>query len=115
MDGLIFRVNDMIDRNTILSLNYYKYDKAYTGSLGEKRYRIKRGVDISYPEDLSPDATEDEKKKAAIKDYYLSVAIWEGPFCYEKTDSAIMQNSRFPFDDEGYEALLAYLNEHLVP
>lgn len=88
----------MFTHNTILPLNFYKYKKPFTGSNNGKRYRI------MYFEEENNEATEK----------YLKLWVWPEPYSFEKTDPNIMTTELFPFSDEGYDALLAYLNEHLV-
>lgn len=88
----------MIDRNTILPFHFYTYNKPFTGSLNGKRYRIIRNQTDGSARDL------DE----------FTVSIWPEPYAYDKTDAELIREQTFPFSEEGYEAVIAYLNEHLV-
>ena len=60
----------MIDRHSLLELNFYK-KSPFTGSDGNMRYRVEK---IEFP---IPD-TEDEKE---VK---LQATIWPGPFAFAK-------------------------------
>ena len=82
----------MIDQNTVMPFSYYKYYKPFTGSLCGKRYMIRRKKE----EDL------------------LGVWIWPEPFAFEHTEESLITEADFPYDREGYEEMLCYLNEHLV-
>lgn len=86
----------MIDQHTIYPLHYYTYQKAFTGSLDGKRYRILRCREAEEEADV------------------LKVWIWPEPFSFEHTDPEQMTVFSFPFSEEGYEQLLRCLNEHLV-
>ena len=86
----------MIDQHTIYPLHYYTYGKAFTGSMAGKRYRILRCA-----------KTEEEEEA-------LKVWIWPEPFAFEHTDSSKMTVFTFPFSEEGYDQLIACLNEYLV-
>lgn len=80
----------MIDRSQILSFSHYKKGKAYTGSQKGMRYRIQKKE------------TEGEAK------FY--VWVWPEPFCFEKTDKEQLTETQFPFSEEGYEQVMAFLN-----
>jgi hypothetical protein len=84
----------MIDKNTILSFDHYKKGKPFTGSHTGMRYRIVR-------------------EKAADEDDIdrFRVDTWPEPLSYEATDEDKIRTQRFVFDQEGYEALIAYLND----
>lgn len=83
----------MIDPKTILPFHYYTYCKPFTGSLGGKRYRIIR--------------QKEEQDR-------FSVWVWPEPYAFEHTDPSEMITADFPFSPEGYEQVIAFLNEHLV-
>lgn len=104
----------MITKNTIFPFGFYKYKKPFTGSLNGQRYRIIYFEEKYYPDNLSDDISEEEKEKSIIIDKFFKLWIWPEPFSFEKTDPSVMTTELFPFDEEGYEALIAYLNEHLV-
>lgn len=44
----------------------------------------------------------------------LKLWMWPEPFSFEKTDEKLFSTMVFPYSEEGYAELLAYLNEHLV-
>lgn len=84
----------MIDHNTILTFNHYKKGKPFTGSLKGMRYRIIK----------SPAENEDDTDK-------FRVDTWPEPLCYEATDPEKITVQFFAFSQEGYEDVIAYLNE----
>ena len=87
----------MIDRHSLLALNFYKKSPC-TGSDGNMRYRVEK---IEFP---IPD-TEDEKE---VK---LQATIWPGPFAFAKTDEEKMTRQTADFSEEGLCALVDWLNE----
>ena len=80
--------------HTIYPLEYYRYDKPFTGSSAGKRYRI-----LHCKEE---DSTE-----------MLKVWIWPEPFAFEHTEEESMQIRTFAYSQDGYEQMLSYLNEEL--
>lgn len=80
----------MIDRSQILSFSHYKKGKAYTGSQKGMRYRI--------------------QKKDADDETKFFVWVWPEPFSFEKTDKEQLTETQFPFSEEGYEQVMAFLN-----
>ncbi|MCR5733902.1 MAG: hypothetical protein K6G22_04760 [Lachnospiraceae bacterium] len=83
----------MIEKKQILSFNYYNSKKPFTGSDDGMRYRIiKEG--------------EDTEESSAN----FLVSVWPEPFCYEKTDKDKIIETTLPFSEEGYEAIVPYLN-----
>ena len=84
----------MLDHNTILSFNHYKKGKPFTGSLTGMRYRIVKEAA----------ASEEDTDK-------FRVDTWPEPLCYEATDRDKIRTQYFPFNEEGYEGLIAYLND----
>ncbi|MBQ7582384.1 MAG: hypothetical protein IJU25_06150 [Lachnospiraceae bacterium] len=87
----------MIDKNTILPFHFYTYSKPFTGSMNNMRFRIVRQKD----------------EESGAEECFL-VSFWPEPFAYDKTDQTLIVDRRFPFTEEGYEQVIAYLNEHLV-
>ena len=84
----------MIDKNIILSFNLYKKGRPFTGSLEGMRYRIIK------------QAAEDEDDTDKFR-----VDTWPEPLCYEATDPQKITSQLFAFTEEGYEDVIAYLNE----
>ena len=83
----------MITKNDILSMEFYKKKKPFTGSCQGMRYRI---VLVKNEESA-----------------FFEVATWKEPYCYEKTKEEEIQKVQFPFDDAGYEQVVTYLNEQI--
>ncbi|HIW73967.1 MAG TPA: hypothetical protein H9684_06560 [Firmicutes bacterium] len=65
-------------------LLFFQSKNPFTGSRKELRFRIQPGES-------------------------LAVSIWRGPYCYEKSE--ILETKDFPLDNEGREAMLAWLEE----
>lgn len=84
----------MIDHNTILSFNHYKKGKPFTGSLKGMRYRIVK------------EAAKDEDDTDKFR-----VETWPEPLCYEVTGREKIQCQYFAFSPDGYNDLIAYLND----
>ncbi len=82
-----------IESKDILAINYYKKGKAYTGSFQGMRYRI---VKIDKTEEMPA---------------MFLVDIWPEPLNYESTDKEKIVSKNFPYDKEGYNNVLEYLNE----
>lgn len=51
------------------------------------------------------------QKKEDENDTMFCVQIWPEPLCFEKTASELITETKFAFTEEGYEQVLAYLNE----
>ena len=82
----------MIDRGRLLSLGYYKKAPSFTGSDGNKCYKIER-----FRED---DSDEDQFK----------ASIWPGPFSSENTPDEKKQVRLAPFTEEGLVELVEWMN-----
>ncbi|MBE5897238.1 MAG: GNAT family acetyltransferase [Lachnospiraceae bacterium] len=85
----------MLVKKDILSLEFYK-KSAFTGSLGNMRYRIVKDVTGEGDDTITK----------------LKVAIWPGPFAYDKTDASQMTYQLFDFSDEGLEQITTWLNDN---
>ncbi len=81
----------MTEQKQLLSFNYYKKGKPFTGSDSGMRYRI---------------AKEGEEEEACFL-----VSVWPEPYCYEKTDREKITEVRRPFTKESFEGIAEYLNE----
>ena len=44
---------------------------------------------------------------------FFEVLIWPEPYSYENTDSDLIVKKIFPFTEEGYMAIVDYLNSNL--
>ena len=42
---------------------------------------------------------------------YFEVSVWGEPYAYEHTPPEEIEKQTFPFDTEGYQRVLAWLNE----
>ena len=76
----------------IYKLNYFTYNRAFTGSYGNMRYRLIRKKD------------EEE---------VLSAAVYPQPYCWEETDDEKKQIQEFPFTEEGRSEMIEWLNRKL--
>ena len=86
----------MIDRHSLLALNFYK-SSPFTGSDGNMRYRVEK---VELP---LPDSEETEKK--------LQATIWPGPFSFAKTDDDKKTHQIADFSEEGFCELVEWLNK----
>lgn len=80
----------MIHKQDILSLNYYNYKNAFTGSYDGMNYRIIKSGEK--PEEV------------------LKVWVWKGPYCFTKTSEEEKTVAEFPFSEDGIEQVIAWLN-----
>jgi hypothetical protein len=80
----------MIERKTLLALNFYKKE-AFTGSWRGMRYRI---------------AKEESEEGACLK-----AACWPEPFNFEKTPEEKKIYEKFAFSEEGLCRAADWLNE----
>lgn len=91
----------MITAKDILSYNFYTYKQPFSGSYRGMRYRIVR-LEKPVPED-APEGTKPEK--------VFSACVWPEPYAYDATPKEEMTFAEFPFDEEGHEQVVAWLNE----
>ncbi|MCR4671787.1 MAG: hypothetical protein K5637_00945 [Lachnospiraceae bacterium] len=77
----------MIDPKDILSLNFYKYNKPFTGSDTDMRYRIIREGDL------------------------LKAWVWPEPYSFDATPAEQKTEHTEPFSEEGRLAVVEWLNE----
>ena len=82
----------MIERKRLLSLGYYKKAPSFTGSDGNKNYKIEKVED----------------KEAGTKQ--LLATVWPGPFCFEKTNDEKKQTCLADFSEEGLLQLVNWMN-----
>ena len=80
-----------ITAKDILPFQFYTYKQPFTGSCQGMRYRI---------------VQKEEDAKA-----YFEVSVWGAPYAYEHTPPEEIEKQTFPFDTEGYQRVLAWLNE----
>lgn len=79
----------MIERETILSLEFYNYKGIFTGSLEQMRYRICK--------------IEEEEEKT------FEVCVWRGPYNYDVTPKEEMEVRTFDFSEDGKTELVDWL------
>lgn len=81
----------MIEKEKILSLEFYNYKGIFTGSQKGMRYRI---------------------EKITIDDNpFFSVDIWPEPYNYDVTPKSDMLHKDFPFSEEGKLLVVEWLNQ----
>ncbi len=88
----------MIAYEDILSLNYYNYGRAFTGSYQGMRYRIIKQKSVK---DDAGNVTQAEG---------LLVHIWHEPFSFVKTEEEQKISQLFSFDEEGKKKAVDWLN-----
>jgi hypothetical protein len=94
----------MIDRKSLLSLNFYKKEP-FTGSDGNMRYRVEK---IQVPEHPDAEAsTEEDVPMIPL----LQATIWPGPYAFAKTPEDKKTRHTASFSDKGLEELVAWMNE----
>ncbi len=85
----------MIKKTDILSLHFYDYKMAFTGSEGVMQYRIIK----------AEHEKEDGKKEAC-----LQVTAWKGPYAFDLTKEDKISHE-FTFSEQGQEEAVDWLNE----
>ena len=93
----------MIEAKDILSMSFYSYGQPFTGSCDGMRYRIVMNK-------LETGRDENDKP---VYDKHFEVAIWPEPYSYDKTEPEKIIKTEFPFTEEGYRAVVEYLNIHV--
>lgn len=89
----------MIHKEDILSLNYYTYGQAFTGSEKGMRYRV-----VIQKE-------EKDEEGNVTKEKGLVASVWPEPFSYDQTPGEQIETKIFEFSEEGRENLVNWLNE----
>ena len=77
----------------ILPFGRFKYSQPFTGSYKGMRFKI-----------VHPKPVEDEEN-------LIYLEIWQEPFCYEKTPDEQKIKKSFPYSQEGYENMIAFVEE----
>lgn len=75
----------MLERKTLLSLNYYK-KAVFTGGAYQMLYRVEK------------DGEE------------LKATVWRGPWCYDISKKEDMFSEHFPFSEEGLQLAAEWIN-----
>lgn len=90
-----------IENKASYGITWYEHGQAYFGSHRGMRFRLARNPmeDVAL---LSPD-----KKGDAV----FEAVVWPEPFCYEMTPEEKKTAKSFPFNMEGKEQMVAWLNE----
>ncbi len=83
----------MIERKDLLNLNFYRYRKPFTGSLGNMRYRIEP-------------VTDEDKKPVALR-----LTVWPGPYAFDATEEELKQQFEEEFSEETMLRFTQLLNE----
>ena len=78
----------------VYKLNYFTYNRAFTGSYGNMRSRLIR-------------------KKDGDEEAVLSAAVYPQPYCWEETEDEKKQIRDFPFTEEGRTGMIEWLNQKL--
>lgn len=88
----MMRYDEEIANTDIYPLNYFTYKRAFTGSYGEMRYRLRM--------------EQEEGTDAA-----LVATVYPQPFCWEETPDEQKVSKEFAFSEEGRSEMIAWLNE----
>ena len=81
------------------TLHTFAMNNIFTGSCGLFRFRVKPNVVMATAKEVDFDQST------------MEVEFWHGLFCYEKSE---MEGKEvFPLTEEGREAMLNWLTEHI--
>ena len=83
----------------IPTLHTFAMNNIFTGSMGLFRFRAKPNVVMATP------------KEVDFAQSTIEVEYWHGLFCYEKSE--MEGKETFPMTEEGREAMIAWLKEHI--
>ena len=83
----------------IPTLHTFAMNNMFTGSLGLFRFRAKPNVVMATPKEV------DFEQSNILAEY------WHGLYCYEKSE--IEGSETFPMTEEGRQAMLTWLKEHI--
>lgn len=89
---------------------FFYLPNLYTFQNGNGFYGSFRGLRFH----IVPEANETEagrKLEADVKEIF-SCVVWYGEFCLE--ESEVVDSAAFPLDEEGYQAVLRWLEEQYV-
>ena len=89
----------MINKEDILTLSYYSYGQAFTGSEKGMRYRV-----ILQKEEKDEDGS-------VVREKGLAASVWPEPFSYDRTPREQIETKVFAFSEDGREELVSWLNE----
>ena len=94
----------MIEAKDILSMNFYSYGEAFTGSDSGMRFRVK----------MEKRETGRDENDKPVYEKYFDVAVWPEPYSYESTEEDKITKKEFPFTEEGYRAVIEHLNANIA-
>ncbi|MDD6194087.1 MAG: hypothetical protein PUB19_04200 [Lachnospiraceae bacterium] len=89
----------MIERKSLLALNFYK-SSPFTGSDGNLRYRIEK---IQLP----IEGSEDTETK-------LQATVWPGPYAFAKTEDEKKTTFVAAFSEDGLQDITDWINSQHV-
>lgn len=101
-----------IVKKDILPFHFYTYKQPFTGSCCGMRYRIV--MQERKPQEVSEESVEEkgaEEQAEAKPENCFFVSVWKEPYAYDHTPEEEIENKEFPFDEEGYEQVVEWLNE----
>lgn len=84
---------EMLNKNKILSLEFYNYKGIFSGSMKGMRYRI-------------------EKIKKDDESANFLVSVWDEPYSYDATPKENILTKEIEFSEEGREEVVNWLNQH---
>lgn len=80
------------------TLHYFAMNNPFTGSYGLLRFKIVPSITMFNPKEVDMDNSS------------MTVEIWHGLFCYEKSD--IEREKTFPMSEEGRLQMQQWLFDH---
>lgn len=90
----------MIQRKRLLSIGYYKKAPSFTGSDGNKNYKVEKYI-LKHPIEGSEETNDETVFRATV---------WPGPLCLDKTDDDLKQYKTASFDEDGLMELVDWMN-----
>lgn len=88
-----------MDRLYLPTLHWFAMNNPFTGSLGAFRFRAKPNVIMA------------TAKEVNMEESSISVEIWHGPFCYEKSE--IEEKRDFSMSEQGLAEMRQWLESNI--
>jgi hypothetical protein len=81
------------------NLHWFAMKNLFTGSCGNLRFRAKPNVEMATAKEVDFGASS------------ITVELWHGPFCYEKSEMEAQRE--FPMSNDGLSAMKQWLEENV--
>ena len=80
-------------------LHSFENNNVFTGSYGPLRFKVTPAITMKNPKEVDMEASS------------MTVELWHGPYCYEKSEMETSQT--FPLSEEGRENMRKFLLAHV--